>query len=197
MVYQLSKASILVVDDMQPMLALTSSLLKIFGFENIILAHDAEEGFRKFCEHNPDIVLTDWLMAPYDGTELIHKIRNDDASPNKFVPIIMMTGYSHKIRVEQARDSGVTEFLVKPFRAKDLFARVEQLIEKPRRFVDARSFFGPDRRRKKPADYMGPFRRGADEFQEIAMMEKNEAVTLLRELKKKAKETARDKKDKE
>lgn len=194
MVYHFNNAKILVVDDMQPMLALTASLLKIFGFDDVILAHNAEEGYKKFVEHNPDLVITDWLMEPYDGTQLIHKIRNDAISPNKFVPIIMMTGYSHRIRVEQARDSGVTEFLVKPFRAKDLYSRIEMLIEKPRRFVDAQNFFGPDRRRKKPGDYQGPFRREADEFAEIASMPEQEAAALLRDLKHQAKATAKEEK---
>ena len=191
MPYNFKKVKILLVDDMQPMLTLTASLLKIFGFDNVVLAHDGEEGFVKFCEHNPDLVISDWLMEPYDGTELVKRIRTDPNSPNKFVPIIMMTGYSHKIRVEHARDSGVTEFLVKPFRAKDLYARIEQLIEKPRRFVDAEQFFGPDRRRKKPQDYMGPFRREADEFAEIAAMQENEAAELLRNLKKQAQQTTK------
>ncbi len=188
--YEFKNATILVVDDMQPMLALTSSLLKIFGFDNVMMARDGEEGFEMFCEHSPDLVLTDWLMEPCDGTELIRKIRNDPKSPNKFVPVIMMTGYSHKMRVEQARDSGITEFLVKPFRAKDLYSRIEQLIEKPRRFVDAEVFFGPDRRRKRPKNYAGPQRRDADEFSEIASMPGKEAADLLRELKKQAKKTA-------
>lgn len=196
MAYNLRKASVLVIDDMQPMLALTASLLKIFGFEKILTAHDAEEGFQLFCDHNPDLVVTDWLMGPYDGTELVKKIRTDPKSPNPFVPVIMMTGYSHKIRVEQARDKGITEFLVKPFRAKDLYARIEQLIEKPRRFVDAKTFFGPDRRRKRPDNYMGPFRRGADEFQEIASLPGDEAADLLRKLKKQAKDAANDKRKK-
>ena len=104
MVYTLSKASILVVDDMQPMLAIISSILKIFGFTNIHLAHDAQEGLDLFCQHNPDIVLTDWLMEPFDGVELARRIRAEETrSPNRFVPIIMMTGYSHRVRVEQAR----------------------------------------------------------------------------------------------
>lgn len=195
MVYEFKKASVLIVDDMQPMLALTSSLLKIFGFTNIYTANNAENGFEQFCEHSPDLVITDWLMEPFDGTELIRRIRTEAKSPNPFVPIIMMTGYSHKIRVEHARDSGVTEFLVKPFRAKDLYARIEQLIEKPRRFVDARNFFGPDRRRKRAGDYVGPFRRDQDEFQEIADMPKKEAQALLRKLKLKARETARGDKE--
>lgn len=193
MVYQFKNATVLVVDDMQPMLSLCSSLLKIFGFEKVYLAKDAEEGFELFIRHNPDIVLTDWLMEPYDGTELIKKIRTDDRSPNKFVPIIMMTGYSHKVRVEHSRDSGVTEFLVKPFRARDLYTRIEQLIEKPRRFVDAKTFFGPDRRRKRSADYSGPMRRDVDEFAEIAGMDENEAAALLRNLKDQAKKAGRDK----
>src|SRR5687768_8259059 len=71
MVYQFKNATVLVVDDMQPMLSLCSSLLKIFGFEKVYLAKDADEGFDMFVKHNPDIVLTDWLMEPYDGTQLI------------------------------------------------------------------------------------------------------------------------------
>ncbi len=193
MPYELKNASILIVDDMQPMLSLVASLLKIFGFRNILQARDAEEGFTKFIHNNPDIVITDWLMGPYDGIELIHKIRTDPQSPNKFVPVIMMTGYSHKIRVEGARDTGVTEFLVKPFRAKDLYTRVEQLIEKPRRFVETGEFFGPDRRRRKMTGYEGPLRRDQDEFRKIAAMEDRDAATLLRELQKQAKETGRGK----
>lgn len=193
MAYQFKKASVLVVDDMQPMLALTGSLLKIFGFEEVFLAHNAEEGFRLFVEKNPDIVITDWLMEPYDGTALIKKIRTDDRSPNRFVPIIMMTGYSHKVRVEQARDRGVTEFLVKPFRAKDLYARIEQLVEKPRRFVDADSFFGPDRRRRKGVEYSGPMRRETDDGTEPAGPQREKADELLRDLKKQARQTGRNK----
>ncbi len=161
MVYQFKAVSILVVDDMKPMATLVSSLLKIFGFNNIHVAYDPEDAFSQFCRYKPDIVLTDWLMQPYDGIEFIRKIRRDPRSPNKFVPVIMMTGYSHRARVERARDIGVTEFLVKPFTAKDLYTRIEQLIERPRKFVDAGDgmFFGPDRRRRRNDDYGGPKRR--------------------------------------
>lgn len=187
MTYELKKASILVVDDMQPMLALTASLLKIFGFTDILQAADVEKAWSLFCTKNPDIVLTDWLMEPDDGLELVRKIRNDPASPNRFVPIILMTGFSHRIRVEQARDIGVTEFLVKPFRAKDMYARVEMLIEKPRRFVETEAFFGPDRRRRKGDDYQGPLRREADDFKQGTDVENKEQAALLRQLREDAK----------
>ena len=188
MTYQFKNARILIVDDMAPMLALTASILKIFGFVNIETATDADEAFTKFCKFDPDLVITDWQMEPYDGLELVRKMRTSQMSPNRFVPVIMM-GYSHRIRVEASRDAGVTEFLVKPFKAKDLYTRIEQLIEKPRQFVEADEFFGPDRRRRKAGDYKGPRRRGLD---------KNDssdpnAKKILRDLKQQTRDTSKQK----
>jgi len=191
MAYDFRNARVLIVDDMQPMLSLVLSILKVFGFKDVHIAHDAEEGFRAFCQLNPDIVITDWQMEPYDGVELIRKIRRDPKSPNRFVPVILMSGYSHRARVEKARDGGVTEFLVKPFSAKDLYKRIEQLIEKPRKFVEAEQFFGPDRRRRAGDEYGGPLRRDADEFKKITQMEGDDAASLLRELKQQISETGR------
>lgn len=187
MVYQFKAVSILVVDDMKPMALLVSSLLKIFGFQNIHVAFDTEDAFAQFCRYKPDIVITDWLMQPYDGIELIRRIRRDPRSPNKYTPVIMMTGYSHRIRVEMARDMGVTEFLVKPFTAKDLYARIEQLIERPRQFVDAGegTFFGPDRRRRRKDDYGGPRRREEESSSgafEIDMVDPTETERILKDL---------------
>ncbi len=196
MAYDFRTARVLIVDDMQPMLSLVLSILKVFGFKDVHIAHDAEEGFRAFCQINPDIVITDWMMEPYDGVELIRKIRRDPQSPNRFVPIILMSGYSHRGRVERARDGGVTEFLVKPFSAKDLYKRIEQLIEKPRKFVEADNFFGPDRRRRAGDEYGGPLRRDADEFKKITQMEGDDAAKLLRELKQQISETGRNPKSK-
>ncbi len=187
MVYQFKAVSILIVDDMKPMATLVSSLLKIFGFQNLYVAHDAEEAFAQFCRHKPDIVLTDWLMQPFDGIELISRIRQDPRSPNKYTPVIMMTGYSHRARVEKARDMGVTEFLVKPFTAKDLYVRIEQLIERPRQFVDSGdgAFFGPDRRRRRKDDYAGPRRREEEVSSgafEIDMVDPSETERILKDL---------------
>lgn len=182
MSYQFRNVSVLVVDDVKPMLSLVSSLLKIFGFSNVYLADNPEDAFAQFCKYKPDIVITDWQMQPYDGLELIRKIRRDPRSPNKFVPVVMMTGYSHRIRVEKARDIGVTEFLVKPFTAKDLCARIEQLIERPRKFVDTGQFFGPDRRRRKNDAYKGPRRREEEEVFEIDLVEPSDAEKILKDL---------------
>lgn len=162
MAYKLDDIKVLVVDDMKPMLALTQNILKTFGFKKIFVAASAEEAFDIVCKNDPDFIITDWLMEPTDGLEFTNMIRRNPAAPNPFVPVIMMTGFSSRIRVEAARDCGITEFLVKPFNAKDLYARVFQIIEKPRQFVSTDEFFGPDRRRKRDDGYEGPRRRGED-----------------------------------
>ena len=158
MSYQFKNTTVLIVESTRAMFDLTKGVLGAFGVGNMIYAHDKATGFAEFCKHNPDLVIVDWLSDPDNGLELTKQIRNDPKSPNPFVPIIMMTGYSQKKRVVMARDSGITEFLVKPFTAKTLYNRIEQIVEKPRQFVKAPEYFGPERRRR-AEDYKGAERR--------------------------------------
>lgn len=172
------------------MLALTTSMLGVMGFKNVIGAKNVDEGYKLFCQNPPDLVITDWLMEPMDGIDLIRMIRKNTDSPDPFVPIILMTGYSDQPRVEAARDCGVTEFLMKPYSARDMYARIVQIIEKPRQFVDTGDFFGPDRRRRKNFTFNGHNRRStsdknADDWPEQPT---GEIDLILRELQDEMKE---------
>jgi two-component system chemotaxis response regulator CheY len=162
--FKFEKLSMLVVEDTQPMQKLLVSVLETLGIKNVQTCSNGQEAFRQFCNNNHDIVLSDWQMDPVDGIALTRMIRKHQLSPNKFVPVIMITGYSAWSRVEEARDAGVTEFLVKPFTAHDLARRIAHVINAPRDFIDTDGFFGPDRRRRRESDaqYNGPLRRGED-----------------------------------
>jgi two-component system chemotaxis response regulator CheY len=94
-------------------------------------------------------LIVDWEMEPMDGMELVEKIRNDSASPDRFMPIIMVTAHSERPRIIAARDAGINEFVMKPVSARTLFSRLNAVIEHPRRYVRAGEYFGPDRRRKR------------------------------------------------
>ena len=121
---------------------------------NIHAAYSAEEGFAKFKKDKHDIVITDWLENPDKGIELLKMIRNNDKTPNRFVPVIMTAGSGHLSRVLKSRDAGVSEYLVKPFAADALAVRITRVIENPRPFVIADSYVGPERRRKNlPIDF--------------------------------------------
>lgn len=162
MAFKFQKLSILVVEDTGPMLKLIVSVLESLGVGQVYSADNGERGFETFKRINPDIVISDWHMKPSTGIDLALEIRKNPLSPNRTAPIILVTGYSAMSRVSEARDAGVTEFLIKPFSANDLAKRIAYVINKPRDFIDLSTYFGPDRRRRATPGFSGPFRRQSD-----------------------------------
>jgi len=144
----LRDVSVLVVDDQEFILNLVREMLRVLGAETIIDARDGEEAWEVLRTNAIDMMITDWYMKPVDGLALVHRVRNDKDSPNPYLPIIMISGYSERLRIIKARDSGINEFVVKPLSAKALFGRIVNTIEHPRQFVRTETFFGPDRRCK-------------------------------------------------
>lgn len=145
------------------MSAILRTILQGFGVRAIHECRDAETALHNLPELNPDIVLLDLFLAEMDGLELAHRIRCDDNSPNKYLPIVMVTAHTERARVIQAINAGINEYLAKPVRPIDLFERIVSLVERPRRFVKAPDYFGPDRRRRQDSAYTGPWRRATDE----------------------------------
>lgn len=158
----------LIVEDNTHMRSLLRALLNSVGIKDVSEAIHGQAGMEALRERKIDLVLTDLAMAPMDGLELTRHVRNDENSPNPFVPIIMITGHTERYRVEAARDAGVTEFLAKPITAHNLYARITEILERPRAFVRCDGYFGPDRRRHDIENYMGPWRR-ADELQDVGV----------------------------
>ncbi len=159
----------LVVEDNQHMRMLLRSLLNALGIDNVIEASNGEEAFLLLRDKQPDLILSDLSMKPMDGIEFVRQVRMSRDSPNPYIPIIMVTGHTERHRVEAARDVGVTEVLAKPITAGSLFQRIGEIIDRPRAFVKAADYFGPDRRRHAIADYAGPFRRREDFENDLAI----------------------------
>ncbi len=101
-------------------------------------------------------------MQPINGIEFTNNVRRSAQSPNKMVPIILLTGYAAPKRVKVARDVGVTEYMIKPFTADSLIKRITHVINHPRRFVVSDDYTGPDRRRRQDPRYTGAMRRKDD-----------------------------------
>lgn len=158
----------LIVEDNAHMRVLLRELLSTAGIRDIAEAGNGNAAITVLRERRCDLILSDLAMGPMDGIEFTRHVRNNESSPNPFVPIIMITCHTEKHRVEQARDAGVTEFLAKPITAKNLFARISEIVERPRAFVRAEGYFGPDRRRKTMDTYAGPWRRH-DDFKDIGV----------------------------
>jgi two-component system chemotaxis response regulator CheY len=159
----LSSLNILLVDDNQHMRAITSAVLKSAGIPKVREATDGAAALELLRDYPVDLAIVDFNMFPLDGVEFTRLVRNSPDSVNPYLPIIMMTGHSEKARVYEARDAGVTEFVVKPITAKAILDRIQAVIFKPRPYVKTEGYFGPDRRRTQSAEYKGPRRRATDQ----------------------------------
>lgn len=155
----LGSLNVLLVDDNAHMRAIVGTILKGAGVSKPLEVSSGAEALQLMRDHPVDLAIVDFNMFPLDGVEFTKLVRNSHDSPNPFLPIIMMTGHAERHRVEEARDAGVTEFIVKPVTARSVLARINAVIFKPRPFVRCDGYFGPCRRRVDDARYEGPERR--------------------------------------
>lgn len=154
----LSKLRIAVVDDNAAMRGIVRAVLSSMGCDTVFEAADAKSALEIIQAERIDILILDWKMQPMDGIALVKRLRDPDTSPSPFLPVIMLTAYGEPSKVRQARDAGVTEFIVKPFSAEALYRRIAVIVNRPRPYVRTKVFFGPDRRRME-AEFTGPERR--------------------------------------
>ena len=143
----LSSLSILIVDDNKSMRSIASAALKSIGVRHITEAADGASALAVLRNHDIDLAIVDFSMRPLNGIEFTRLVRNSPDSRQPYLPILMTTGHGDKTRVNEARDAGVTEFMVKPITAKALIDRMQAIIMRPRPFIRTDDFFGPDRRR--------------------------------------------------
>jgi len=160
--FSLKSLNVLLVDDNQNMRAIASAVLHSADIRNVYEASEGATAFDLLRRHAIDLAIVDFNMFPLDGVEFTRLVRTSPDSPNPFLPIIMMTGHSERSRVYEARDAGVTEFIVKPITAKAVLDRLNAVIMKPRPFIKADGYIAPCRRRRETPDYAGPYRRGSD-----------------------------------
>ncbi len=160
--YQYNRLRILVVDDNPHMRSLICTALQAFGVLHLQEAENGEDALAVLRSRPFDIVLLDWVMPGMSGIDVTRYIRNAATSPNPFLPIVMITGHASLDHVRAARDAGVNEFLTKPISAKGLLSRLQSIIEHPRAFVKAGTYFGPCRRRRRDAACSGGGRRAND-----------------------------------
>jgi two-component system chemotaxis response regulator CheY len=163
--YVLDNINVLVLDDNRHMRSLVQSILHALGVKNIREANDAADAFKELMHFHADVIICDWHMEPLDGIDFVKLVRTAKDSPNPYVPIIMLSGYTEYRRVVAARDAGVNEFLAKPISAKALYQRFASIIENPRPFIRTKLYFGPDRRRQNLGPPRGLPERRKDEIE--------------------------------
>ncbi len=179
---------VMVVDDNTFMRNILVDTVKVFGIGNTVGERDCAAAIKrlKLSKNDPvaanlgtvDLIIADYLMDGVDGNLFLHWIRTNRDVPDRFVPFIMISGAADQFVVEQARDTGVTEFMAKPFSARSVADRILAVVNSPRQFILAPGYFGPDRRR---ADFDFPEERRKTTKSEIQIVQPESNIRALRE----------------
>lgn len=110
--------TVLVVEDDKYIMSLITVFLKNEGYKTVA-AVTAAEAVTLFYSNNPDIILLDLGLPDYDGLEVIRQIREKDNTP-----IIVVSAREEESEKILALDCGADDYMVKPFSAGELLARI-------------------------------------------------------------------------
>jgi len=117
---------VLVVDDYGTMIRIIRNLLKQLGFSDIDDASDGAAALAKMRAKHYGLVISDWNMEPMTGFELLREMRADPGLEQ--TPFIMVTAESKTDNVVAAKKAGVSNYIVKPFNAQTLKAKIEAVF---------------------------------------------------------------------
>jgi two-component system response regulator MtrA len=122
-----TKGRILVVDDDASLAEMLSIVLRQEGFDSELCGR-GDEALAAFRDYRPDLVLLDLMLPGRDGIEVCKQIRAESG-----VPIVMLTAKGDTVDVVVGLESGADDYVVKPFKPKELVARIRARM---RRFDD-------------------------------------------------------------
>ncbi len=119
--------TILVVDDEASIRDMVAMTLELNGY-HCLQASGALDAHSIILEQHPDLVLLDWMMPGVSGVELARRLRRDAATCN--IPIIMLTAKAEEADKVGGLDSGVDDYITKPFSIRELMARIKAVLRR-------------------------------------------------------------------
>ena len=119
-----ARGSVLVVDDDPSLAEMLSIVLRQQGFDSRIVAR-GDVALDAFRDYRPDLVLLDLMLPGKDGIDVCKEIRAESG-----VPIVMLTAKGDTVDVVVGLESGADDYIVKPFKPKELIARVRARVRR-------------------------------------------------------------------
>jgi DNA-binding response OmpR family regulator len=128
---------VLVVEDDVDIQELVVSLLTRAGYE-VLAEGNGDAGLAAALTQQPALVILDWMMPGLSGVEVCRAMRADARA--KDIAVLMLTSKAQEADIDQAFTAGADDYMVKPFRGRELVSRVQTLTAKdvgPRRPADS------------------------------------------------------------
>jgi len=122
----LERMNILVVDDMDSMVSVIKACLANLGAKKVNTAANGAEAWKMLQHQRIHLILSDWDMPKMTGLELLKKVRS--SVDHCDIPFLLITATHDRDKVLSAIQTGVNEYVAKPFEAKELEYRVVKLL---------------------------------------------------------------------
>lgn len=152
---------VLIVDPQPASVRLVGDLMRSLTQCQVWSAPSTSKGLELADRVDPHIIFVELSGPSVDGIEFTRRLRRSEYACRQ-APVVAVTATATAAAILGARDAGVHEFLRKPFTMKDLVRRLEAVTLKPRDWIEAVHYVGPDRRRFNSGDYSGPRKRRSD-----------------------------------
>ena len=119
---------VLVVEDDLDIQDIVVSVLARAGHE-VLVEDNGDAGLAAAFSQAPDLVILDWMMPGLSGVEVCRAMRADPRG--KQVAVLMLTAKAQEADIDQAFAAGADDYMVKPFRGRELSSRVTSLVVSP------------------------------------------------------------------
>ncbi|MDH3453242.1 MAG: phosphate regulon transcriptional regulator PhoB [Gammaproteobacteria bacterium] len=118
---------ILLLEDEAPIREMASFALSRAGYI-VTEAADADEAQAHLSDHLPDLVLVDWMLPDVSGIEFVRRLKRDDVTRD--LPVIMLTARAEEDDKVRGLETGVDDYVTKPFSTRELIARIRALLRR-------------------------------------------------------------------
>ncbi len=116
----------LVVDDFAPMREIVRKVLQEIGYQHIQEANDGATALPMLKDGPFDMLITDWNMPKLPGIELLRAVRAEPKLAG--LPVLMVTAEVKREQIIAATQAGVNGYIIKPFTAQALAAKVQKIL---------------------------------------------------------------------
>lgn len=123
------QAQILIVEDEPAIREMIAFALRTQSYQPICV-QDGKEAIAAISEKIPDLILLDWMLPGMSGLDLVKRFRKE--SNTREIPIIMLTAKGDETDRITGFDHGVDDYVVKPFSARELLARIKAVLRRSR-----------------------------------------------------------------
>jgi CheY-like chemotaxis protein len=173
----LQSISVLLVDRNHYSRALISQALRGFGIKYIAACDSGAAAQEYLAQSGADLCLIEAELRDMSGADLIRAIRRLPREPLRFVPVLVLSGYTQFRTLNTARDAGANLILQKPISPQALFDRICWLSRTKRAYIETADYIGPDRRFRDIAPPDNAYKRATDKTEDVGTQQQAETRT--------------------